>query len=281
MNSLGMRECGAHWLFTTECPLICSGGSAGAGRSAPRVRAPKPTNPTPSLPVPSPSVTVQPNSVTCTTPHMRMRMSAPPLCRHRRKTCVLRRGGGCQTYAGWHFRVSHRAASAAQGVGSWPASRRGSTSSRHWVAPSPLQHPCGPRGLRTGNANPAARTSGDHHGTGVIVPFVLSYLRTFEWGAVIATCLSVLSIVPRHCARLTYFLHPKLRGINAVLITPQPMTLLLQRLRRAGGVPTAVPFHPLRLRRGSLPRPGAPSPSCSAEVSEHALRTARERGTGT
>ena len=36
--------------------------------------------------------------------------------------------------------------------------------------------------------------------------------RTFEWGAVIAPFLSVLSIVPRHCARLTYFLHPKLRS---------------------------------------------------------------------
>ena len=30
---------------------------------------------------------------------------------------------------------------------------------------------------------------------------------------------TVLSIVPRHCARLTYFIHPELRKINAVLIT--------------------------------------------------------------
>ena len=38
-----------------------------------------------------------------------------------------------------------------------------------------------------------------------IVPFVN---RTFEWGAVIATSVSLLSVVPRHCAHLTYFLHP-------------------------------------------------------------------------
>ena len=41
---------------------------------------------------------------------------------------------------------------------------------------------------------------------GGIVPFVN---RTFEWGVVIATFLSVLSVVPRHCARLAYFFHPK------------------------------------------------------------------------
>ena len=52
---------------------------------------------------------------------------------------------------------------------------------------------------------------------------------TFEWGGVIATLLSILSIVPRHCARLIHFLHPKLREINAVLSTPQLMTLTLRR----------------------------------------------------
>ena len=60
---------------------------------------------------------------------------------------------------------------------------------------------------------------------------------TFEWGVVIATYLSVLSIMPRHCARLTFFLHPKLRKINAVLLTPQLITLTLRRLRRAGSIP--------------------------------------------
>ena len=53
------------------------------------------------------------------------------------------------------------------------------------------------------------------------------WIISMEWGVVIATCLSILSIVPRHCACLTYFLHPKLRKINAVLTTPQliPLTL--------------------------------------------------------
>ena len=48
--------------------------------------------------------------------------------------------------------------------------------------------------------------------------------RNFEWGVYITTLLSVLSIVPRHSARLTHFLHPKLRKMNAVLIAPQLMT---------------------------------------------------------
>ena len=75
---------------------------------------------------------------------------------------------------------------------------------------------------RMGGANPAARKLGHCHGTWGVVSFCD---RTFEWRAVIATFLSVLSIVPRHCARLTSFLHPKLRTINAVLMTPQLMTL--------------------------------------------------------
>ena len=53
--------------------------------------------------------------------------------------------------------------------------------------------------------------------------------RIFEWGVVIATILFVLSIVPRHCARLAYFLHPKLGEINAVLFIPQLITLTLWR----------------------------------------------------
>ena len=39
-----------------------------------------------------------------------------------------------------------------------------------------------------------------------------------------------------HCARLTYFLHPKLRKLNAVLITPQLMALTLPHLRRAQSI---------------------------------------------
>ena len=58
---------------------------------------------------------------------------------------------------------------------------------------------------------PAVQNLGNYHETGEIVPFVD---RTFEWGVVIAIFLSVLSIVPRQCARWTYFLPPKLRKIE-------------------------------------------------------------------
>ena len=77
-----------------------------------------------------------------------------------------------------------------------------------------------------GGADPAARDLGNYCGTGEIVPFVN---RTFEWAVVIATFLSVLSIVPHYCARLTYFFHPKLREINAVLITLKLITFALRR----------------------------------------------------
>ena len=70
--------------------------------------------------------------------------------------------------------------------------------------------------------------------TGECVPFMN---RTFEWGVAIATCLFSLSVGPRHCARLTYSLHPKLRTTDAVLIPPQPSTLPLRRLQRAGSIP--------------------------------------------
>ena len=89
---------------------------------------------------------------------------------------------------------------------------------------------------RNGNANPvapAARNLGNYHGTWEIVPFVS---RTFEWGVVIATFLSVLNIVPLHCAHLTYFLHPNLRKMNAVLLAAQLITLTL---RRAGSIPNS------------------------------------------
>ena len=71
-------------------------------------------------------------------------------------------------------------------------------------------------------AEPAERNLNNYHGTGAIVLFVN---RTFEWAVFIATFLSVLSTVPHHCARLTYFLHPKWRKINAVLIAPQLIAL--------------------------------------------------------
>ena len=56
----------------------------------------------------------------------------------------------------------------------------------------------GTSGHNRGNANPAAHNLGNYRGAGEIVPFVN---RTLEWGVVIATFVSVLSIVPRHCAR--------------------------------------------------------------------------------
>ena len=65
--------------------------------------------------------------------------------------------------------------------------------------------------------------------------------RTFEWGVVIATFLSVLSIVPRHCARLTDFLPPKLRKSNALLITLKLITLTLRCMRRACGAQQVLP----------------------------------------
>ena len=87
-----------------------------------------------------------------------------------------------------------------------------------------------------GNANPAAPAApaaqnlGKYPGTGEIIPFLT---RAFEWGVVIAKILSVVSIVPCHCARLTYFLHPKLRKTNAVLIPLKLIALAVRRLRRA------------------------------------------------
>ena len=77
---------------------------------------------------------------------------------------------------------------------------------------------------------------GNYHGTGESVPFVNG---TFEWGAVIATFLSVSSIVPRHCAHLTYFLHQKFRKMNAVLVTPQLITPTL--LRSGSACPLTAP----------------------------------------
>ena len=61
--------------------------------------------------------------------------------------------------------------------------------------------------------------------------------HTFEWGAVIAPFLSVLSVVPRHCARLTDYLHPKLRRIYLGPVVLQPIT---RTLRRAVSSPMGV-----------------------------------------
>ena len=77
-------------------------------------------------------------------------------------------------------------------------------------------------------------------GTGENAPFVN---RTFEWGVVIATVLSVLSVVPRHCARLTCFVHPKLRKNSAALITLKQIILALRRLPRAVSTPFALHAH--------------------------------------
>ena len=86
------------------------------------------------------------------------------------------------------------------------------------TAPKTVAHPSGSHiGWRR---PPWSRSLGNYRATGGIVPFVTP---TFEWG--VATFLSVLSIVPRHCARLTHFLHPKWRKLNAVLITHRYLPL--------------------------------------------------------
>ena len=87
---------------------------------------------------------------------------------------------------------------------------------------------------------------------GKLFPFVS---RTFEWGVAITTFLSVLIIVPRHCALLTYFLYPKLRKINAVLITPQLISLTLPRLRRPEAFPKAEVLRGDGLHLQGCPRP--------------------------
>ena len=47
--------------------------------------------------------------------------------------------------------------------------------------------------------------------------------------------LSVLTLLPRYCARSTCFLHPKLRKINAVLSTP-PLIALCPAVRPVSSV---------------------------------------------
>ena len=67
--------------------------------------------------------------------------------------------------------------------------------------------------------------------------------RTFQWELVIATFLSVLSLVPRHCACLADFFHPKLREIDVVLISLKLITLTL---RRAVSAPIQPPPSPIQ-----------------------------------
>ena len=84
---------------------------------------------------------------------------------------------------------------------------------------------------------------------GKLYPFVK---HSFDTGVMIATFLFVLDIVPRHCARLTYFLHPKLREINAVPIIPRLVTLTLRHLRRAQSIPMAAEHAMLRSKDAAV-----------------------------
>ena len=83
-----------------------------------------------------------------------------------------------------------------------------------------------------GGANPAACSLDNCCETGEIIPFVNC---TLEWGVVSATFLSVLSIVPRHCARLINFFHSNSRKSNAALIP-----LIIPPLRRAVSAPCTI-----------------------------------------
>ena len=115
-------------------------------------------------------------------------------------------------------------------------------------------------------AAPAARNFGYYRGTGEIVPFVIG---TFDWGVVVATVSFVLSIVPRHCARLTHFLHPKSRGDTAVLITLKLITPTLRR-PAAASAPSCLSSHPAPSLGGHAPVFGthpAPSSECGARLS--------------
>ena len=160
-----------------------------------------------------------------------------------------------------------------------PETPHGHGVGRHWRTAGPAVDayrwcPCGRYRLGTSlqsgfsmlepHAAPAARTaarsSGHYRGTGETVPFVN---RTFEWGAVFATFLSVLSLGPRLCARLTNFLHPKLRKIDAVLITPQLITLAL---RRAANI-SSPHHHCIALAQARAP---SPHHHCIALAQAHA-----------
>ena len=100
----------------------------------------------------------------------------------------------------------------------------------------PLVHAHAPRAHAHEDANPAApaaRNLGDHHGTGEILPFCPcgSLGRHMHLG-LLGLC---------HASRClpSDFLHPKLRKMDAVLITLKLMTRPLRRLRRAVSTPYA------------------------------------------
>ena len=112
-----------------------------------------------------------------------------------------------------------------------------------------------------GPAFPRSTATGEHWGKGtpilrrairvIITEQCSRCVRFFEWAVVIAIVLSVLSIVPRHCARFTCFPHPKWREIHAVPMTPQPIPLPLRRkhsqrseARRIQGIEAAAPQIP-------------------------------------
>ena len=78
-----------------------------------------------------------------------------------------------------------------------------------------------------------------------MIPFVN---RTVEWGVGIAAFVSVLGIVPRHCARLTDCRQAKVRKVNAVLLTLKRITLPPRHLRHAVSVPKPPPPPPLLFR---------------------------------
>ena len=100
------------------------------------------------------------------------------------------------------------------------------------VSPMPLHIPRGTafRPTATGGAHPAARNLGNCCGTGDIVPFWTCGSLVAQWTYAFGAHLG-LSQASRGLP--SYFLHPKLRGIDAVLITPQPIPLPLRRMRGA------------------------------------------------
>ena len=82
--------------------------------------------------------------------------------------------------------------------------------------------------------------------------------------------------MPRYCARLTEFLHPKLRKINSALIPPQPIPLPLRRLRCAGRVPHCVAVgggEATRAMSKANMRPAVAKQTVASALREHASTT--------
>ena len=84
----------------------------------------------------------------------------------------------------------------------------------------------------------------------------------FERGVVLATYLSILGHVHHLCARLTCFLRPKMREVNAVLSTTQLVTLPPRHLRRAASAPLGRRV----LESGKCNEEGHPPPRFSGEA---------------